>query len=300
MRDLWLGNANAWECDELGHLNVKFYAAKALEAFAALVDELGIANPERLDAGATARVREIHSRFLAEARPGAALAVAGGVLDHDETSLTALLEMRHEMSGEPAAAFRVVADHVHVKTGRVFPWPSRFASPAEAWRVALPEHAAPRGLVLAPLNGTASMAEADRMDMPTISSGVYRIDEADPAGIVRPSAYIGRSSDSSHRMIFPAGVARPPNLSMAALENRLAIRRPARPGDRFVQRAGYVEIKPRAARFVNWVLDPVSGLPWATFEGFGVFFDLEARRAAAPPPEVAEALKAWLRPGLTV
>ncbi len=300
MRDVWLGVANAWECDDLGHLNVKFYALKALEAFAAVIDDLGIANPERPAPLATARVREMHTRFLAEARPGAALTIAGGVLDHDATSLTVLLEMRHDATGAPAATFRITADHLHVKTGRVFAWPRKFADAVAAMKVELPDHAAPRGLAMGPLSPAPSMAEADRLALATISAGVFRADESDGAGVIRPSSFIGRSSDSSYRMIFPAGVARPPGLSMAALENRLAVRRAAAPGDRFVLRSGYVEINARTARFVSWALDPVSGDPWATFEGFGAFFDLDARRAAEPPADVREQLRAWLRPELAI
>ena len=36
MQVLWRGNANTWECDELGHLNVRFYMAKAQEALGGL------------------------------------------------------------------------------------------------------------------------------------------------------------------------------------------------------------------------------------------------------------------------
>ena len=34
---LWQGTANAWECDEMGHMNVRFYAAKVEEALDGLL-----------------------------------------------------------------------------------------------------------------------------------------------------------------------------------------------------------------------------------------------------------------------
>ena len=40
METLWRGVANAWECDELGHLNVRFYLAKAAEAVGGLAQLL--------------------------------------------------------------------------------------------------------------------------------------------------------------------------------------------------------------------------------------------------------------------
>ena len=46
MRELWRGNANAWECDEMGHLNVKSYLAKAMQAVARLIEDAGL-GPDR-------------------------------------------------------------------------------------------------------------------------------------------------------------------------------------------------------------------------------------------------------------
>ena len=29
--EVWRGGVNTWECDEMGHLNVRFYVARAME-----------------------------------------------------------------------------------------------------------------------------------------------------------------------------------------------------------------------------------------------------------------------------
>ena len=63
MQVLWRGNANTWECDELGHLNVRFYMAKAQEALAGLADQLGMHHAFAPDATATLIPRDVTLRF---------------------------------------------------------------------------------------------------------------------------------------------------------------------------------------------------------------------------------------------
>ena len=69
MIELWRGNANAWECDERGHMNVQFYLAKASEAVGNLAALAGLGNVSRSDNYATLLPRTLHIKFLAEAHP---------------------------------------------------------------------------------------------------------------------------------------------------------------------------------------------------------------------------------------
>ena len=46
------GGVNTWECDEMGHLNVKFWVAKAMEALAGLARELErawVPSPQKIE-----------------------------------------------------------------------------------------------------------------------------------------------------------------------------------------------------------------------------------------------------------
>ena len=79
MIPLWRGNANAWECDELGHLNVRFYLAKAWEAVEALSEALNMRAAFQPGATATLIAREIDIRFSGR---GAARRPAGDPRRH--------------------------------------------------------------------------------------------------------------------------------------------------------------------------------------------------------------------------
>lgn len=68
---LWRGNANAWECDELGHLNVMFYITKAMQALETLSHQFGMHQAFSQQALASLQVNSYQVRYLAEARAGA-------------------------------------------------------------------------------------------------------------------------------------------------------------------------------------------------------------------------------------
>ena len=40
--EIWVGGVNTWECDEMGHLNVRHWVAKSMEALAGLAAALGM------------------------------------------------------------------------------------------------------------------------------------------------------------------------------------------------------------------------------------------------------------------
>ena len=84
MNIVWRGIANAWECDELGHLNVRFYLAKLDEALGVFCEDIGMYEAYAPGASAIVKPRTMTVRFLAEARPGAPLEIHA---DHDGHSL---------------------------------------------------------------------------------------------------------------------------------------------------------------------------------------------------------------------
>ena len=196
MIELWRGNVNAWECDELGHFNVRFYLARLSEAVANLAEAAGLNPIQRPDASATLILRDIHVRFLAEAHPGAPLYIEGGLLDHDDCTAHAIFVMRHSGTGKPAASFRVLLAHASPQTTTDFPWPQRFHARAETLKVDLPDFAAPRGLTLDGAATAPGLARADEMGLETIGRGRFGQAEMDGFGSMRAEFLLGRVSDS--------------------------------------------------------------------------------------------------------
>lgn len=299
MRDLWRGNANAWECDELGHLNVRFYLQKAMEAFASLLDEMGLDTSETGSPTSIVRPRELHVRYHAEARPGAALNIEGGLLALDANTLSAILVMRHWPGDAVAATIRVDADHAHPGTGRAFPFPRRIHDAAAGFLVDPPAEAAIRGVTTEPPSDAVSLARADELDLFEVSRGMFRTDEANAYGLIRAEVFQGRVSDGAIRLFSPdIAVLEAAGISVALLEGRFIFRKQAAPGDRFVVRSGFSTLSGKTLQAVHWILDPETGEPWCTMQGAAVFFDLKARKSATAPKAALTALQARLRPDL--
>ena len=146
MIELWRGNANAWECDELGHMNVRFYLAKAMEAVANLSDRVGLIGAFREDATATLIPDGLHIRFLAEARPGAPLVILGGFTALRDRHADLLLVMKHAGLDKVAATFRLTIAHASPRIMRTFDWPARFHVLAKTLSISPLDIAQPRGL----------------------------------------------------------------------------------------------------------------------------------------------------------
>jgi acyl-CoA thioester hydrolase len=105
--EVWRGGVNTWECDAMGHMNVRFYVARAMEGLVGLASALGLSGAFRERANATLLVRDHHIRFLREARAGAPLHMVAGVLDVQECEARFLQLLIHSTTGELAASFQL-------------------------------------------------------------------------------------------------------------------------------------------------------------------------------------------------
>lgn len=282
--EVWCGGVNTWECDEMGHLNVRFWVAKALESLAGLAAMLGMPHAFAAHGHATLAIRELHMRFLREARAGAWLQATGGVVEIGESDARLLIVL-HSVSGEPAATFQFRVDHATAADLRPFPWPGRIRQRAEALQVAVPAHAAARSVDLGLVEPTASLARADELGLMRIGLGVVGPGECDVFGRMSAERFIGRVSDGVARLFGeerpgpdPIPGEPPPRLGGAVLEYRVLYLDWPRAGDGVELRSGIAESTPRIRRAVHWMVDPLTGRPWASSEAIAITFDLDKRK----------------------
>jgi len=55
--EIWSGGVNTWECDVMGHMNVRHHVAKSMEALASLSCELGLLHAFAPHAASTLRIK---------------------------------------------------------------------------------------------------------------------------------------------------------------------------------------------------------------------------------------------------
>lgn len=304
--EIWSGGVNTWECDEMGHMNVRFWSAKAQEGLAGLAAKLGMPRAFAADSQTTLGVREQHIRFLREARPGAALHMTGGVIEMGESDARLLLVIRH-LSGEPAATFQFIVDHATTADLRPFPWSAKIRTRAEALRVEVPPYAAARSIDLSPVTPTASLARALDLGLLRIGLGVIGPDECDVFGRMRPEFFIGRVSDGVGRLFGetrpgpePVDGEAPPRIGGAVLEYRVVYLAWPRAGDGVELRSGFARCNSRTRTVVHWMVDPESGRAWASAEAVVISFDLDKRKVVDISAEAQAEFMSKVAPGLAL
>jgi acyl-CoA thioester hydrolase len=298
--EVWRGGVNPWECDEMGHMNLRFYAARANEGLQAFTAALGLPDAFAPAATSTLRVREHHMRFQAEARAGAPLVMTAGVVEVGETEARLLMVLRHARDNRPCASFLTRVAHVTVTEARPFAWSRDTRALAAGATVTAPDFALPRGLDGAPVEPAASRARALELGLACIGRGVIQPAEADVFGRLRPDALVGRCGDGMSHLMPRVEDDVAGRIGRAVLELRQVYARPARVGAHFELFAGVADIGAKTDRIGLWMVDPASGEALASGLMVAGNLDLDTRRLRAPSPARRAALEKRLTPGLTL
>jgi acyl-CoA thioester hydrolase len=303
--EVWRGGVNTWECDAMGHMNVRFYVARAMEGLVGLAGALGLGGAFRERANATLFVRDHHIRFLREARAGTPLHMVAGVLDIQECEARFLQLLIHSMTGDLAAVFQTVVTHATAQEERAFAWSKATRLAAEGLTIEIPEGAAPRSLDLDPSAGSAGLAEADACDLLRLGAGAIGSADCDVFGWMRPEVMVGRVSDGVPGLIavLRAGSGeapeRPAGIGGAVVEYRIAYLARPRAGDRYVIRSGLAAVGDNTQTYIHWILDPETGRAWASAQACAISLDLAARKIVPLSPSDQARLRTRIKPGLT-
>ena len=311
MIEIYRGQVNTWECDEMGHMNVRFYVAKMMEGLAVLVHRAGMPQAFRPKSSSTILPRDQHIRFLKEIRPGEPMYMVGGVLEVRETDALIYQELRHTIGDAVSASFRTRVEHVDAQTGRPFAWSDAMRRRLEEMTADPDPKAAPRSLDMSipPIPDVDARRDvALDLGVPVIGCGAVPLEHCDSFGRMKPEMFIGRVSDSVPNLMaaWRANVAAQaaeasgttPNTGAAVLEYRLAYRKWPRAGDLFEVRTGLGRVEEKVHSLVHWIVDPVSGDAYCTSEAVAVTFDLNTRKVISTSPEHRASLERHAVSGL--
>jgi len=306
MNDLietWRGDVTISECDELGHLNMRYYLSKARQARHMFFMGLGLPHSFEKGTPSTVRFRECHIKFLKEARPGMSLSVQTGILAKRETEID-LLHMIFHRDGSPSATIIETVDHVYLRTGQTFPWPNRVESAAQKHVTTCPDIAKPRGLSKdTPMMGP-SLEQLVQLPLQRIGVGVFTKRESEPFNYVSAHNFVGRLSDSITS--FTAGWPEIADGSWEAsriigvmLEFRLRVHSPAAQGMGYHLYSGVQSHTDKVRRIIHNFVDPVSGQNYASLIAVNGLINLETRKFALPSQNSLAQLSKVLIPKLS-
>jgi len=192
--ETWTGEAEAHECDALGHLNMRHYLYKSQQARQMFIISLGLPTAYRQNSPSSVKFMDAHIQYRAESRPGELLRIETGILNMRETGMT-LLHVVYHFSGVVSATIIENIDHVYLPTGLSFPWPQRVIDAAKAHMIEMPNYAAPRSLNPWAESRAPSQGDLEGWGVKPIGRGVFQPRETDIFGRVMAPAMMGRASD---------------------------------------------------------------------------------------------------------
>ncbi len=264
------GYVNPWECDEMGHMNLQFHAAKFADALAHLGALAGIDTP---------RLHHAHFRFAHEMRASdlvtirvLALATAGA-----RVTLQFLMSNGDEVLASSQIAEVACADersalHLQVLSGSDVPH----------------AQAQPRAIDPALFDRTPSLARdgaAQRFE--TIRSVVQPAD-CNSDGTMGARAIMARLSECQAHMWHAAGIGRhwqtQENLATATAELGIRFHATLEAGAPLVVTSAFRIAGSKVMRFSHHMFHAASGLPVMAAEGAAVLIDRTTRRAVPMPP----------------
>lgn len=307
MKTVWMGSCNQWDCDDMGHMNVRVYIEKQHEGLMNFASALGLSHAFYEGAPSTLLPIDQHIRYIREARPGAPLSMKACVLEHDDTTALIYQEMRH-VNGALAAAFRTRVQHVETKLAKPFNWSSRSRKALAQYTSEAPDESKPRsidpvGEGIAPAE--ANMERIESIGAPLIGLGAILPRHLDVHGRMAPYWFMGRVSDSvpnllhewRQRVASAAGSAR---MGAAVLEYRLRYHGWPVAGDLFEIHSSLGDVADKTHSLVHWVMNPKTGKAWVTSQATAITMDLDARKAVKTPPAMRKEIENIAPRGLVV
>ena len=275
---------NTWECDQMGHLNVRYYLAHAHAGLSVLALHCGL-TPQALRAReAHLRVRDQHLRFHKELRPGTPLCMKAAVLHASADRLRVLQELFSAKTTSSELAATVVSDVelTHGRECQALMLDPTFVERARELATVLPAHAAPRGVALEPPRRRPRREEAIDLGMTGAFLGPVSASDCDTYGRMHESAFMGRVADGiGHFFRSLHEGFRPEGIGGAALEYRYVFHARPRLGDVIEVRTGLKALGAKTLHMCHYIFDMADGSCVATSEAIAVSFDLHARKAVA-------------------
>lgn len=283
------------EIDELGHLSVPFYEARALSASQALLSDAGLDPSALRGQGVELTLVDAFSRNLREQFLGASLAVRGGVLQVESEQVRLYQEIVNTDSEEVAAVY-VQTFELQSTAGReTSPFAADVRKQLSNGRIDWPPHGQPRSLDLSRPLFPLHLAEAKHRSLAARPPRTIEPDECNAQGYLEPARfqhlpYSGPGSeDPTLQWVFETsdGI----RVGLADLETRNVLLSLPRVGDRIQVFSAEVAIARKTIQRNHWVFDLNTEAPLSAGSVVMACLDLDARRAleiAGPLREMFE------------
>lgn len=300
MIEVLRSGVNTWECDQMGHLNVRHYLARANQGLVTLALHLGLPPSQLRAQGLALRARDQHVRFLRELRPGTSYAVHAGVVSVSAQRLVVFEEMRLVHTPEVAASMLSEVSLVEVATGHRPPFSDAVLARARELTTDIPTESAPRGIERITPRVPPMRDEALELGLIGAYLGPVLPEDCDAYGYMHEGAFMGRVSDGIGHLFQALRNTRHSGIGGAALEYRYVFHERPQLGDVVEVRSGLKGLGRKTTHLCHWIFNVETGRCAATSEAVAVSFDLTTRKSVDISPEARASLEQRIVPGLSV
>lgn len=286
---LYEGSVAPDEIDQMGHMNMRFYGTKAMEAVESLAASLSLDAMALGALGAGVFVFDSHTRQYREQLEGAPLEIRGGVLDANQHLLTVYLEMTNRDTHQLAATYTLKVGLCARESRAPMMLEHGVIRRAKETLIEWPAHGQPRSLPIVPFRQDLTQEAAAQLKLRRGTVGVLAAEDCDAFGFLAlkimqgfvPGAHpnmkgIGGTHD------FPGGL----RIGSAVMESRSSLFEAPQAGDRLQTISAVVVIGAKNYCWRHWLFNVDRGRLLRIHQVFAVSFDLATRKSIEIRPEI--------------
>lgn len=288
-------SVNAWDCDENGHLNVRYYIGKNYQGLIHLLATFGLNRHAIVALGGRIHLRNQHIRFHREARMAAPLIVRGQVLHVEDALVVAYTEIRNTQDDTLYTSFTTEIEILDVKKSVTL----SFNLETHPEPFVVPDYAGIRSLgpgTKPTLNIDAALA----VGYFETGRGTVLNEECDDGGRMEIYQYAGRIADAIPTFMAAMqseeefALRSSGELGGAVVEYRVDYYSALGAGERFVIISGLPSFTDKTLRLSHLIFNLETAELVLQCQGVGVALDLRTRRAVAFSADRRERMTARL------
>jgi len=298
----WAGECSAWECDDLGHLNMRHYMTKAYQARQMMLITLGLSEAMKAKADTTIIAKDFHIKYLGEARPGNPLFIETGIISHTETTLT-LCHMMYHANRRLAATIIETVSHVSRPQLVSQNWPADFSDRTKPYLMDAPAPSLPRGFDPSLISTAPNETTLKSWNMTQTGVGVFQPREIGYHGYVNAPSFLGRTTETIAHFNdgypeFKDKAFMASGMNGALLEARVFLHVPTQEGTGYRFYSGLSTGNEYTRHLIHHVVNAQTGAPIFSMLGIGCLFDMNKRKLLKATPEQVAVLEANSLPDL--
>jgi len=277
------GTVEAWECDQMAHMNVQFYATKTTASLAHLQNALGL-DPARIRRERKAlRYQNLRIQYKSEMRVGALIYAISGIRSVTDDSIQAFTHLFDAQTNQLSSINEFTLRYEDMDNDEKLPLPEDVKAKAWALEDTHEEHykPAPMKSLLMPETAMEHMFETSRT--------AVDVWECDAFDTIETRHIIARFSDAASHIMSAVGLTRAMqqsrNLGSAALDYYVEFHKPVKMADAIVLKSGLLDRMPKTFVFGHHMINCHTGEIANSTTVLGCYFDMSSRKSVPLPEE---------------